>query len=57
MDNFQELIPVASQEKLVQYSPSDIATPESLKNYVEIALDQKNKKTSIPFIIFLRYIL
>ena len=52
MDNFQELIPVASQEKLVQYSPSDIATPESLKNYVEIAFDQKNKKTIIPFIIF-----
>jgi len=46
------LIPVASQEKLVQYSPSDIETPESLKNYVEIALNQKNNETSIPFIIF-----
>ncbi|MFS4491543.1 GNAT family N-acetyltransferase [Maribacter sp. 2308TA10-17] len=52
MDNFHELIPVASQEKLVQYSPSDIETLESLKNYVEIALNQKDKGTSIPFIIF-----
>lgn len=52
MDNFHELIPVASQEKLVQYSPSDIETPESLKNYVQIALNQKENGTSIPFIIF-----
>lgn len=52
MDNFHELIRVASQEKLVQYSPSDIETPESLKTYVEIALNQKHNGTSIPFIIF-----
>lgn len=50
MDNFHELMPVASQEKLVQYSPSNIETPKALKNYVEIALEQK--ETSIPFIIF-----
>ncbi len=52
LDNLHELIPVASQEKLVQYSPADIETSESLKNYVEIALDQKDNGTSIPFIIF-----
>lgn len=52
LDNFHELIPIASQEKLVQYSPSAIETPESLKNYVQIALEQKSKGTSIPFIIF-----
>lgn len=52
MDNFHELISVASQEKLVQYSPSDIETLEALKNYMEIALKQKQKETSIPFIIF-----
>lgn len=52
LDNFHELIPVASEKKLVQYSPSDIETPESLKNYVETALSQKDKSTSIPFIIF-----
>ncbi len=52
LDNYEYLVTIASQEKLVQYSPSDIYTPESLKNYVEIALNQKDQKTSIPFIIF-----
>lgn len=51
-DNFHKIIPIASQEKLVQYSPSDIETPEALENYVKIALEQKQKMTSIPFIIF-----
>jgi len=51
LDNYQHLIPVASQKKLVQFSPSDIETTESLKNYVEIALEQQRQKTSIPFII------
>ncbi len=52
LDNYEELIRVASQEKLVQYSPSDIYTPDSLRNYVTIALEQKERTTSIPFIIF-----
>ena len=52
LQNFESLIPVASQENLVQYSPSDIATPSSLKNYVEIALQQVKAGTSIPFIIY-----
>ena len=52
LQNFESLIPVASQENLVQYSPSDIATASSLKNYVEIALQQVKAGTSIPFIIY-----
>ncbi|WP_437372191.1 GNAT family N-acetyltransferase [Maribacter litoralis] len=52
LQNFESLIPVASQENLVQYSPSDIATPSSLKNYVEIALQQVKAGTSILFIIY-----
>ncbi len=52
MENYQHLIPIASQEKLVEYSPSDIETPESLKNYVEIALIQQQLNQSIPFIIY-----
>lgn len=52
MDNYKVLIPIASQENLVQYSPSDIATPNSLKNYVTIALQQLTAGTSIPFIIY-----
>lgn len=52
LENYNELIVIASQEKLVYYSPSDIETPEAFKNYVEVALQQKNNKTGIPFIIF-----
>ncbi len=52
LDNYENLIPVALQKKLLQYSPSDIYTPESLRNYVTIALEQKERSTSIPFIIF-----
>ena len=52
LENYQELFPIASQEKLIQYSPSDIETPESLKYYVEIALKQQLLNQSIPFIIY-----
>lgn len=52
IENYHDLFPIASQDKLVQYSPSDIKTPPSLKNYVEIALEQQRRSTSIPFIIY-----
>ncbi|MBT8299565.1 MAG: GNAT family N-acetyltransferase, partial [Maribacter sp.] len=45
------LLPIASQKKLVQYSPSDIETPESLGLYVKTALYQHRLRHSIPFII------
>ena len=52
LENYENLISVAAQEKLVQYSPSDIYTPETLRNYVSTALVQKERQTSIPFIVF-----
>lgn len=52
LENYQELITIASQKKLVQYSPSDIYSPDTLRHYVEVALEHKNSKSSIPFIIF-----
>ena len=52
LENYHHLIPIAAQEKLVQYSPSDIETPTALKCYVEAALDQLDRKISIPFIIY-----
>jgi len=52
LENFETLIPVASQKNLVQYSPADITTPSNLKNYVKTALQQLNDGTGIPFIIF-----
>ncbi|WP_166964038.1 GNAT family N-acetyltransferase [Yeosuana marina] len=52
LSNYKHLLPIAQQENLVQYSPSDISSPEKLKNYVEIAVDHYYHKTAIPFIIF-----
>ncbi len=52
LNNYRELLSVASQEKLVQFSPSDIETPEALKNYVKTALAEQKQKSSIPFIIY-----
>jgi len=52
LENFKELIIIASQDNLVQFSPSNIATPNSLRKYVETALKQLNDGLSIPFIIY-----
>ncbi len=52
LDNYQHLIPISAQKKLVQYSPSDIETPDALKNYVETALMEQKRQASFPFIIF-----
>ncbi|MCG2461295.1 GNAT family N-acetyltransferase [Flavobacteriaceae bacterium F89] len=52
MDNYPLLYPVAAEEKLVQYSPSDIQTPEALKRYVELALEKQKRNAAIPFLVF-----
>lgn len=52
LSNYKHLIAIAQQENLVQYSPSDIATPEKLKDYVQDAVDCYYHKTAIPFIVF-----
>jgi len=52
LDNYEALIPIGQQEKLVQYSPSAIATPKSLKAFVETALQLKDNRAAIPFIVF-----
>jgi RimJ/RimL family protein N-acetyltransferase len=52
LDNYTNLLSVAAEHKLVQYSPSDIESPAALRNYVEIALDQQEKRSSLPFIIY-----
>lgn len=52
IENYEALISIGAEDKLVQYSPSDIYTAKSLKNYVEIALEQKSRSISIPFIIY-----
>lgn len=52
LENYANLQSVASEHKLVQYSPSDIESPAALRNYVETALDQQEKKSSLPYIIY-----
>ncbi|WP_297693460.1 GNAT family protein [uncultured Eudoraea sp.] len=52
LENYTNLLSVASEPKLIQYSPSDIESPAALRTYVETALDQQKKNTSIPFIIY-----
>ncbi len=52
LSNYEHLIPIAQQDRLIQFSPSDISTPEKLKDYVQTAVDGFYHKTTIPFIIF-----
>ena len=52
LSNYEHLTTVASQDKLVQFSPSKIDTPEDLKTYVQDAVDGYYHKTTIPFIIY-----
>ena len=52
LSNYEHLTDIASQENLVQYSPSNIATPDALKGYVQTAVDGYYHKTTIPFIVY-----
>ena len=52
LSNYKHLIEIAGQENLIQFSPSDISTPEKLKEYVQVAVDGYYHKTIIPFIIY-----
>ncbi|MBT8395185.1 MAG: GNAT family N-acetyltransferase [Bacteroidia bacterium] len=52
LSNYEHLLPIAQQEKLIQYSPSDISSPDTLKKYVQIAVDGYYQGTVIPFIIY-----
>ena len=52
LSNFKHLTEIASQKDLLLYSPSDISTPEALREYVQTAVDEYYHKTAVPFIIF-----
>lgn len=52
LENYAHLIQIASEEKLIQYSPSDIGSAASLRNYVQQALTQQTEEKSIPFIVY-----
>ena len=52
LSNYKHLVDIAKQDNLIQYSPSDISTPEKLKAYVQVAVDGYYHKNIIPFIIY-----
>ena len=52
LGNYKHLIPIGKQNKLVQFSPTKIDTPEDLKAYVQTALEHYKQQAALPFIIF-----
>ena len=52
LSNYEHLLNIAQEKDLIYYSPSDISTPEKLKEYVQVAVDGYYHKTTIPFIIY-----
>ena len=52
LDNYTKISKIGKQDNLVQYSPSKVATPLDLENYVKTAISGYKNKTVIPFLIF-----
>ena len=52
LSNYALIGKIAQEKNLIQYSPSDISTPEKLSDYVKIAVDGYYHKTTIPFLIY-----
>jgi len=52
LSNYTQLIGIGQQEKLVQFSPTKIDTPEDLKAYVQKAVEGYYNKTTIPLIVY-----
>lgn len=52
LSNYKHLSEIAAEQDLLKYSPSNVASPQALTNYVQIAVDGYYNKTTIPFIVF-----
>jgi len=52
LSNYKHLETIAQEKDLIFYSPSDISTPEKLRDYVQLAVDGYYHKTIIPFIVY-----
>ena len=52
LSNYKHLEFISQEKDLILYSPSDISTPEKLRDYVQVAVDGYYHKTTIPFIIY-----
>ncbi len=52
LENYVHLQDIANEKDLIFYSPSDITTPETLRNYIQAAVDGYHNNTVIPFLIY-----
>lgn len=52
LSNYEHLGEIAQQKDLIFYSPSDISSPEKLRDYVSLAVDGYYHKTIIPYLIY-----
>lgn len=52
LNNYQHLIKIGKEPKLVQYSPTKVDTQKDLKAYVQTALVKQRNNTALPFIVF-----
>lgn len=52
MENYLELTKIASQPGLVRYSPGRVEDPRGFRDYVVRALEARESKKAIPFIIY-----
>ncbi|ARV08780.1 GNAT family N-acetyltransferase [Winogradskyella sp. PC-19] len=52
LSNYEQLQTIAQEKDLIHYSPSDISTPDKLRDYVQLAVDGYYHKTIIPFIVY-----
>jgi len=52
MQNYTLISHIATEENLIQYSPSDISTPKALKDYVKTAVALQEEGKAMPFLIY-----
>ncbi|MEH6680004.1 MAG: GNAT family protein [Sediminicola sp.] len=52
MDHFSNLWPIAQQLDIHLFGPSDISTPEKLKTYISMAVEEVSMGKSLPYAIF-----
>ncbi|MEX0288808.1 MAG: GNAT family N-acetyltransferase [Flavobacteriaceae bacterium] len=52
LENYEHLLPIAAEDKLIQYSPSDIGSPEALRQYVIKAIELMKQNSALPFIVY-----
>ena len=52
LSNYKTLESIAQEKDLIYYSPSDISTPEKLRDYIQVAVEGYKHNVTIPFIIY-----